>query len=396
MDRAIYLDHASTTPTDPEVVQAMLPWMGEEFGNPSTVYSLGLTAASAVQEARESIAGTIGAEADEIYFTSGGTESDNWALLGVADAHQKKGRHLVTSTIEHHAVLETAEYLEKRGYEVTRVPVDSGGLIDPDEVRKAIRPDTILVSVMHANNEVGTIEPIAEIGKITREAGVLFHSDAVQTAGKMPLNVGDLGVDMLSMSAHKFYGPKGVGLMYLRKRVRVTPYLHGGAQERNRRAGTLNVPGIIGMAKALELCGARMAEDAAREAELRDRLWEGLNDSIEAIYLNGTMDSRLPNNLNVRLDGIEGESMILMLDMEGICVSSGSACTTGSLEPSHVLLGLGIPQESAHGSLRVTFGRSSTAEHVDHFLKVFPPIVARLREMSPIWCANCACKQKDT
>jgi cysteine desulfurase len=395
MDKAIYLDHASTTPTDPEVVEAMLPWFSEEFGNPSTVYSLGLTAASAVQEARESIAGMIGAEADEIYFTSGGTESDNWAITGAADALRKKGRHLITSTIEHHAILETMEYLEKRGCEVTRVPVDSGGLVDPEDVRKAIRPDTVLVSIMHGNNEVGTVEPIAEIGKITREAGVLFHSDVVQTAGKMPLDVNELGLDMLSMSAHKFYGPKGVGLMYMRKRTRITPLFHGGAQERGRRAGTSNVPGIVGMAKALELCRERMVEDAAREAELRNRLWADLSNSIEAIYPNGDMTHRLPNNLNVRLDGIEGESMILMLDMEGICVSSGSACTTGSLEPSHVLLGLGIPQESAHGSLRVTLGRSTTAEHIDHFINVFPPIVARLREMSPIWCANCFCKQKD-
>jgi cysteine desulfurase len=395
MDKAIYLDHASTTPTDPEVVEVMLPWFSEEFGNPSTVYSLGLTAASAVQEARESIAGIIGAQADEIYFTSGGTESDNWAIMGAADAQQKKGRHLVTSTIEHHAILETMEYLEKRGAAVTRVPVDSGGLVDPEAVRKAIRPDTVLVSIMHGNNEVGTVEPISEIGKIAREAGVLFHSDVVQTAGKMPLDVNGLGVDMLSMSAHKFYGPKGVGLMYMRKRARITPLFHGGAQERGRRAGTLNVPGIVGMAKALELCRDRMADDAAREAELRDRLWAGLSGNIEAIYINGDMEHRLPNNLNVRLDGIEGESMILMLDMEGICVSSGSACTTGSLEPSHVLLGLGIPQELAHGSLRVTLGRSTTTEHIDHFINVFPPIVARLREMSPIWCANCACKQKD-
>ena len=396
MDKAIYLDHASTTPTDPAVVETMLPYFSEEYGNPATVYSLGLSAADAVQQARESIAGAIGAEADEIYFTSGGTEADNWAILGTADAQQKKGKHLVTSAIEHHAILETMEYLEKRGWEFTKVPVDSGGLVDPDEVKKAIRPDTVLVSIMHGNNEVGTIEPIAEISKITREAGVLFHSDVVQTAGKMPLDVAELGVDMLSMSGHKFYGPKGVGLMYMRKRARITPYFHGGAQERNRRAGTLNVPGIVGMAKALELCQERMAEDAIREAELRDRLWKGLSENIEAIYLNGSMEHRLPNNLNVRLDGIEGESMILMLDMEGICVSSGSACTTGSLEPSHVLLGLGIPQELAHGSLRVTLGRSTTAADIDHFIKVFPPIVARLREMSPIWCANCTCRQKDS
>jgi cysteine desulfurase len=395
MDNVIYLDHASTTPTDPQVVEAMLPYFGEEFGNPSTVYSLGLSAAAAVQQARESIAGMIGAEPDEIYFTSGGTESDNWAIVGAADVQRKKGRHLVTSTIEHHAVLETMEYLEKRGWEVTRVPVDHGGRVDPEEVRKSIRPDTAMVSIMYGNNEVGTIQPIAEIGRITREAGVLFHTDAVQTAGKIPLNVGELNVDMLSMSAHKFYGPKGVGLMYMRKRARITPYLHGGAQERNRRAGTLNVPGIVGMAKALEICRERMTEDAAREADLRDRLWKGLNENIEAIFVNGTMEHRLANNLNVRLDGIEGESMILMLDMEGICVSSGSACTTGSLEPSHVLLALGIPAELAHGSLRVTLGRSTTADDIDRFIKVFPPIVARLREMSPIWCANC-CQKKDS
>ena len=396
MDKAIYLDHASTTPTDPAVVEAMLPYFTEDYGNPATVYSFGLSAASAVQQARESIAGVIGAQADEIYFTAGGTESDNWAIMGTAEALQKKGRHFITSTIEHHAVLETMEFLEKkRGYEVTRVPVDSGGLVDPEDVRKAIRPDTILVSIMHGNNEVGTVQPIADIGKIVREAGVLFHSDAVQTAGKMPLNVVELNVDMLSMSGHKFYGPKGVGLMYMRKRARISPLLHGGAQERNQRAGTLNVPGVVGMAKALQLCQDRMAEDAVREGRLRDQLWKGLSENIEAIYLNGSMEHRLPNNLNVRLDGIEGESMILMLDMEGICVSSGSACTTGSLEPSHVLLALGIPQESAHGSLRVTLGRSTTVEHIDHFVKVFPPIVARLREMSPIWCTNCVCKQKD-
>jgi cysteine desulfurase len=395
MGDVIYLDHASTTPADPDVVAAMLPWFSEGFGNPSTVYSLGLTSAHAVQQARESIAGIIGAEPEEIYFTSGGTESDNWAIQGAVEAQGKKGRHLITSGIEHHAVLETMEFLEKRGYELTKVPVDSRGLVDPEDVRKAIRPDTILVSIMHANNEVGTIQPIAEIGRIAHEAGVLFHTDAVQTAGKIPLNVKDLGTDMLSMSGHKFYGPKGVGLMYLRKRARITPLLHGGGQERNRRAGTLNVPGIVGMAKALELASQRMAEDAAREAELRDRLWNGLQNSIEAIYLNGDLEHRLPGNLNVRLDGIEGESMILLLDMEGICVSSGSACTTGSLEPSHVLLALGIPKENAHGSLRVTLGRSTTAEHIDHFVKVFPPIVARLREMSPIWCANCQCRQRN-
>jgi cysteine desulfurase len=395
MDKVIYLDHASTTPADPEVVAAMLPWYTEEFGNPSTLYSLGLSAAHATRQARESIAQAIGADPEEIYFTSGGTESDNWAILGTAEAQQKKGRHLITSAVEHHAVLESMEYLEKRGYEVTRVPVDSGGLVDPDDVRRALRPDTILVSIMHANNEVGTVEPISEISKVTREAGVPLHVDAVQTAGKLPLDVDDLGVDMLSMSAHKFYGPKGVGLMYLRKRTRITPLFHGGGQEKGRRAGTHNVPGIVGMAKALELATARMADDAVREAALRDRLWAGLNANIEAIYLNGDPLRRLAGNLSVRLSGIEGESMILMLDMEGICVSSGSACTTGSLEPSHVLVALGIPVEEAHGSLRVTLGRSTTEEDIDHFIRVFPPIVARLREMSPIWCANCVCKQRN-
>jgi cysteine desulfurase len=395
MEKVIYLDHASTTPADPEVVEVMRPWFGEEFGNPSTVYSLGLTAAEAVQRARESVADALGAEPEEIYFTSGGTESDNWAVLGTADAQIKKGRHLITSAVEHHAVLETMEFLEKRGYEFTRVPVDGGGLVDPEEVRKAIRPDTVLVSVMHANNEVGTIQPLADIGRVAREAGVLFHTDAVQTAGKLPLDVNELGVDMLSLSGHKFYGPKGVGVMYLRKRARITPLLHGGAQERNRRAGTHNVPGIVGLAKALEISRSRMTEDSVREAELRDRLWEGLRYNIVGIHLNGHPTERLANNLNVRLDGIEGESMILMLDMEGICVSSGSACTTGSLEPSHVLLALGIPAEHAHGSLRVTLGRSTTVDDIDHFIDVFPPIVDRLRQMSPIWCANCVCKQRN-
>ncbi len=395
MERVIYLDHASTTPTDPEVVEAMRPWFSEQYGNPSTVYSLGLNAAHAVQQARESIAAGLGAEPDEIYFTSGGTESDNWAILGTADAHSKKGRHLITSTIEHHAVLETLEYLEKRGYEVTRIPVDAEGLVDPADVRRALRSDTILVSVMHANNEVGTIQPLADIGWITREAGVLLHTDAVQTAGKIPLDVNELGVDMLSLSGHKFYGPKGVGVMYSRKRNRITPLLHGGAQERNRRAGTHNVPGIVGLAKAFAIAQARMDEDAAREGVLRDRLWERLSNSIDSIYLNGHPNRRLAHNLHVRLDGIEGESMILMLDMEGICVSSGSACTTGSLEPSHVLLALGIPAEQAHGSLRVTLGRSTTEADIDHFIEVFPPIVARLREMSPVWCANCVCKQRN-
>jgi cysteine desulfurase len=390
MAKTIYLDHAATTPTDPEVVAAMLPWFSEQFGNPSTVYSLGLTAAAALQTARESVAGSLGAQPDEIVFTSGGTESDNWALIGALEAKKARGRHLIISSIEHHAVLSTAEYLEKRDYSVTQVPVDSAGVVDPEEVCKAIRPDTALISIMHVNNEIGSIQPLAEIGAIAREAGVLFHTDAVQSAGKLPIDVEALHVDLLSLSAHKFYGPKGVGALYLRKGTRLGSLLHGGAQERNRRAGTHNVPGIVGLAKALEISAARMEEDTARERALRDRLWAGLEGAIPCIQLNGGLEHRIAANLNFRLEGIEGESMILMLDDQGICVSSGSACTTGSLEPSHVLLGLGIPAEAAHGSLRVSLGRDTTAEDIDYFLEVFPPIVARLRAMSPVWCDSCA------
>jgi cysteine desulfurase len=390
MTKTIYLDHAATTPTDPEVVAAMLPWFSEQFGNPSTVYSLGLTAAAALQTARESVASSLGAQPDEIVFTSGGTESDNWALIGALEAKKARGRHLITSSIEHHAVLSTAEYLEKRDYSVTKVPVDSAGLVDPEEVRKAIQPDTALISIMHVNNEIGSIQPLAEIGAIAREAGILFHTDAVQSAGKLPLDVEALHVDLLSLSAHKFYGPKGVGALYLRKGTRLSPLLHGGTQEKNRRAGTHNIPGIVGLAKALEISVARMEEDTARERTLRDRLWAGLESAIPCIQLNGDLEHRIAANLNFRLEGIEGESMILMLDDQGICVSSGSACTTGSLDPSHVLLGLGIPAEAAHGSLRVSLGRDTTAEDIDYFLEVFPPIVARLRAMSPVWCDKCA------
>ncbi|MCL5942774.1 MAG: cysteine desulfurase NifS [Actinobacteria bacterium] len=385
MENVIYMDHAATTPTDPEVIKAMEPWFAQQYGNPATLYSLGLLASQAVEEARAGVAAVLGAEDAEIYFTSGGTESNNWAIKGVADAHRNKGRHLITSTIEHHAVLEPMEYLEKRGYEVTRVPVDAHGLIDPESVRKAIRPDTILISIMHANNEVGTIEPIAEIGAIAREAGVLFHTDAVQSVGKIPVNVKELNVDMLSLSAHKFYGPKGVGAMYLSKRVRVTPLLHGGSQERRRRAGTLNVPGIVGLAKALQIAADQMEAEAARETALRDRLWRGLQERIPHIYLNGHPTKRLPNALNFRVEGIEGEAMILCLDMNRVGVSSGSACTTGSLEPSHVLLAMGIPAEHAHGSLRITLGRANTEQDIDYVIDTFPGIVARLREMSPVY-----------
>lgn len=385
MDKVIYMDHAATTPTDPEVVAVMEPWLREQFGNPSTLYTIGGQAAQAMEEARTRVAAHIGAEPDEIFFTAGGTESDNWALKGVADAQEKKGRHIISSTVEHHAVLEPLEFLEKRGYEVTRVPVDSLGQVDPDEVRKAIRPDTILVSIMHANNEVGTIQPLAEIGAIVREAAIPFHSDAVQTVGKLPIDVNALNVDLLSLSAHKFYGPKGVGAMYIRKRTRVTPLLHGGGQERRRRAGTHNMPGIIGLAKALDLVVERMEAEDARERALRDRLWAGIQERIPDVALNGHPTNRLAGLLNFRVEGIEGEAMILCLDMHGICVSSGSACTTGSLEPSHVLLAMGIPAEEAHGSLRVSLGRSNSDIDVDYFLDMFPPVAQRLREMSPVY-----------
>jgi cysteine desulfurase len=379
------MDHAATTPVDPEVLAAMEPWFHEQFGNPSTLYSMGLVAHSAMEQARTTMAERLGAKPEEIHFTSGGTESDNWAIKGIADSQQNKGKHLITSTIEHHAVLEPMEFLEKRGWEITRVPVDSTGLVDPESVRAAIRPDTVLISIMHANNEVGTIEPIAEIGAIAREAGVAFHTDAVQSVGKLPVDVEALNVDLLSLSGHKFYGPKGVGALYIRNRVRATPLLHGGSQERRRRAGTHNVPGIIGMAKALELTTDRMSDESARERGMRDRLWEGLQAKVPDIALNGHPTQRLDNTLNFRVEGIEGEAMILCLDMNLIGVSSGSACTTGSLEPSHVLLAMGIPAEYAHGSLRLTLGRSNTEQEIDYFLDTFPGVVSRLREMSPVY-----------
>ena len=385
MENVIYMDHAATTPADPRVVEAMLPWFTEQFGNPATLYTCGGEAETAVEEARARVAQHLNAEPEEIYFTSGGTESDNWAVKGVADAHQKKGRHIIISPIEHHAVLEPAEWLEKRGYEVAKLPVDHTGLVDPEDVRRALRPDTILISVMHANNEVGTIEPIAEMGAIAREAGVIFHTDAVQSVGKLPVDVKALKVDLLSASGHKIYGPKGVGIMYMGRRIRVTPLMHGGSQERNRRAGTSNVPGIVGFAKALDIAMEEMAAEAKRELAMRDRLWAGLQERIPDIWLNGHPTKRLPGALNFRVEGIEGEAMILCLDMNRVNVSSGSACTTGSLDPSHVLLAMGIPAELAHGSLRVTLGRDNTEGDVDYFLQNFPDIVARLRLMSPVY-----------
>ena len=383
--RSIYLDHAATTPVKPEVLEAMLPWFTENFGNPSTVYSIGRTSKKAIEEARETVARIIGAEPREIFFTGSGTEADNWAIKGAAYANMKKGKHIITTSIEHHAVLHTCQYLESEGFEVTYLPVDEYGLVSPEQVEAAIRPDTILISVMFANNEIGTIQPIAEIGKIAREKGICFHTDAVQAMGSIRVNVSDLNVDMLSMSAHKFYGPKGVGALYIRKGVKLTSFMHGGAQERGRRASTENVPGIVGLAKALELADKNMDEHNKKLIALRDRTIAEIEEKIPYVRLNGHREKRLPGNVNFSFEFIEGESLLLMLDLKGIAASSGSACMSGSLDPSHVLLAIGLPHERAHGSLRLTFGDGNTDEDVDCLMEVLPGIVERLREMSPLY-----------
>jgi cysteine desulfurase len=380
--RRIYLDHAATTPTHPEVVKAMLPYFTDAFGNPSSIYSYGQEARGAIEEARTKVAELIGARSEEIIFTSGGTEADNFGLKGVAYANERKGNHIITTSIEHHAVLEVGKFLERRGLRITCLPVDKYGLVDPDDVRKAITDKTILISVMHANNEVGTIEPVEEIGEIAREAGVYFHSDAVQTVGHIPVNVDKLKVDLLSISAHKLYGPKGVGALYVRKGTKLVSLMHGGEQEKRRRAGTENVPAIVGLGK--ELAGQEMDKEIERLAGLRDKLIEGLGEKIDHIHLNGHPTRRLPNNVNVSVDFVEGESMLLNLDLEGICASTGSACSSASLEPSHVLLALGLSPEQAHGSLRFTLGRENSEADVERVLEVLPGIVAKLRAMSPL------------
>ncbi len=382
--KRIYLDYAATTPTHPEVVQAMLPYFTENFGNPSTVYACGQEAKEATERARTSVASLIGARDEEIVFTSGGTESDNFAIKGVAFANESRGRHIITTTIEHHAVLETGKFLEKRGFTVSYLPVDRSGLIRPEDVKKAIKPDTVLISVMHANNEVGTIEPIAEIGRIAKEAGVYFHTDAVQTTGHLPIDVNELGVDLLSMSAHKLYGPKGVGGLYIRKGTRLVPFMHGGAQENCRRSGTENVAGIVGFGKAAELARQEMSQESGRLGRLRDLLISGISERIDNVTLNGHPRKRLPNNVNVGIKFIEGEAILLSLDMEGICVSTGSACSSPSLEPSHVLLALGIPPQEAHGTVRLSLGRWTTGEDIQRVLEVLPQVVTKLRAMSPL------------
>ena len=381
--RRIYLDHAATTPTHPEVVKAMLPYFTDVFGNPSSIYSYGQEAKGAIEEARTKMAELIGARSEEIIFTSGGTEADNHALKGVAYANERNGNHIITTAIEHHAVLEACKFLEGRGFIITYLPVDEYGLVDPQDVKKAITDKTILISVMHASNEVGTIEPISEIGKIARETGVYFHTDAVQTVGHIPLNVDDLSVDLLSISGHKFYGPKGIGALYVRKGVKLASLMHGGGQERRRRAGTENVPGIVGLGRAAEIASHEMSKEAERLACLRDKLIKGLEEKIDNIRLNGHPRKRLPNNVDISVDFIEGEAMLLNLDLEGICASTGSACSSASLEPSHVLLALGVPPEQAHGSLRFTLGRENTEEDVERVLEALPRIVAKLRAMSP-------------
>jgi len=382
--KRIYLDHAATTSARPEVVQAMLPYYTDSFGNPSSIYSYGAEAREALAEAREKVAKLIGANADEIVFTSGGTEADNYAIQGVAYANQNSGNHIITTPIEHHAVLDTCRWMEKRGFNVTYLPVDEYGLVDPNDVKKAITDKTILITVMHANNEIGTMEPIAEIGKIAGEANVCFHTDAVQTAGHIPIDVNDLGVNLLSMSAHKLYGPKGVGALYVKKGTVIDKYLHGGEQERNRRASTENVAGIVGFGVAAETALSELIQEVARITALRDKLVSGIIKSIEDVHMTGHPTKRLPNNVNLRVDYVEGESILLNLDIEGICASSGSACTSSSLDPSHVMLALGVPPDQARSTIRFTLGRMNTDEEVVRILDVLPKIVQRLRSMSPL------------
>ena len=381
----IYLDNAATTPARPEVVEAMMPYFTENYGNPSTVYGLGQASKEAINNARRIIADAIGAKENEIYFTAGGSESDNWAIKATAEAYQGKGKHIITTKIEHHAVLYTCEWLEKQGFEVTYLDVDENGLISLEQLEKSIRPDTILISIMFANNEIGTIEPIKEIGEIARRHKVLFHTDAVQAFTQVDINVDDMNIDMLSASGHKFNGPKGIGFLYIRKGVKIKNLIHGGAQERNRRAGTENVPGIVGLGKACEIAMSNMKERTKKEIELRDHLIDRIIKEVPYSRLNGHPSKRLPNNVNICFRFIEGESLLLWLDQAGICASSGSACTSGSLDPSHVLLAIGLPHEIAHGSLRLTLSEDITLEQIDYTADKVKEIVSKLREMSPLY-----------
>jgi len=386
--KRIYLDNAATTPTDPEVVKAMLPYFNVIFGNASSLHSFGQEAKRAMEEMRDKTASFIGASPEEIVFTSGGTESDNYALKGVAMAQRDKGDHIITTVIEHHAVLETCHYLEKQGFRVTYLPVDEFGIVDPGDVKKAITGKTILISIMHANNEIGSIQPVEEIGGIAREREIPFHTDAVQTFGHLPIDVDRLGVSLLSASAHKFYGPKGVGLLYIRKGVKIDSFMHGGEQERGRRASTHNVPGIVGLGKAVEMAEESLAEEMEKISRLRDRFIQGVLEKIDHTRLNGHPVKRLPNNANICVEFIEGEAMILRLDMMGIGCSSGSACSSTSMEPSHVLKSIGLPPEFAHGALRFTLGKYTTAEDIDQVLEMLPGVVEKLRSISPLYKRN--------
>ena len=383
--KLIYMDNAATTPVKPEVLDAMLPYFTEKFGNPSSIYSISSENKKAITDAREVIAKTINTTPENIYFTAGGSESDNWALKATADAYASKGKHIITTKIEHHAILHTCEYLETKGFEITYLDVDENGLVKLDELTAAIRPDTILISVMFANNEIGTIEPIAEIGKIAHEHGVLFHTDAVQAYTQVPIDVEAMNIDMMSTSGHKINGPKGIGFLYIRKGVKIKSFIHGGAQERHRRAGTENVTGIIGLAKAAEIATANMKERTAEEIKVRDHLIERIEKEIPYAKLNGDRVKRLPNNVNFSFQFVEGESMLILLDSKGICASSGSACTSGSLDPSHVLLAIGLPHEIAHGALRLTISDQITMEDADYVVDNLKEIVNHLREMSPLY-----------
>ena len=385
MDKMIYLDNAATTKVADSVVDAMLPYFKEYYGNASSIYQLGAKSKEALDESREYIAGTLGAKTNEIYFTAGGSESDNWAIKATADAYAQKGKHIITSAIEHHAVLHTCEYLEKHGYEVTYVGVDENGVIKLDELKVAIRPDTILISVMFANNEIGTIQPIKEIGEIAKEHDILFHTDAVQAYAQVPINVDEMHIDMLSASGHKLNGPKGIGFLYIRKGIKIRSFVHGGQQERGRRAGTENIPGIVGLAAAAKCSFSMLEEKMQKEIELRDYLISRIEAEIPYCRLNGDRKKRLPNNVNFSFQFIEGESMLILLDSKGIAASSGSACTSGSLDPSHVLLAIGLPHEIAHGSLRLTLSEENTKEEMDYVVEQLTAILERLRSMSPLY-----------
>lgn len=385
MKQLIYLDNAATTKTRPEVVEAMLPYFTEYYGNPSSVYEFSGISKKAITGARETIADALGAKTNEIYFTAGGSESDNWALVAAAEAYSSKGKHIITTKIEHHAILHTCQYLESRGFEVTYLDVDEFGTVKLSELEKAIRPDTILISVMFANNEIGTIEPIKEIGEIAQKHGILFHTDAVQAFGHVPINVDEYHIDMLSASGHKLNGPKGIGFLYIRTGIKIRSFIHGGGQERKRRAGTENVPGIVGFGKAVEIAMATMEERTKKESELRDYLMKRVLEEVPYTRVNGSRKQRLSNNVNFAFQFIEGESLLIMLDMKGICGSSGSACTSGSLDPSHVLLAIGLPHEIAHGSLRLTLNEEIKKEEVDFVIESIKEIVEKLRSMSPLY-----------